>query len=73
MNQIRSNFQKILFENRLGLECLTQLYHGSKFYWWRKPEYLEKTTNLSQVNDNLFENIFCCDKIKYVGQVQLPM
>ena len=23
-------------------------------YWWRKPEYLEKTTNLPQVTDKLY-------------------
>ena len=28
-----------------------QLYRGSQFYWWRKPEYPEKTTDLSQVTD----------------------
>ena len=27
---------------------------GSQFYWWRKPEYLEKTTDLSQVTDKLY-------------------
>ena len=31
-----------------------QLYHGSQFYWWRKPEYPEKTTDLSQVTDKLY-------------------
>jgi len=31
-----------------------QLYRGSQFYWWRKPEYLEKTTNLLQVTDKLY-------------------
>jgi hypothetical protein len=31
-----------------------QLHHGCQFYWWRKPEYPEKTPDLSQVTDELY-------------------
>ena len=31
-----------------------QLYPGDQFYWWRKPEYPEKTTDLSEISVKLY-------------------
>ena len=55
MNKTKKEKMKNRFQTWFGLVygalTIFLLYRGCHLYWWRKPEYQEKTTDLSQFTD----------------------
>ena len=50
----------------MSLSTKFQNYMVAVSYWWRKPEYPEKTTNLPQVTDKLY-HIMCRVHVSKAG------
>jgi hypothetical protein len=53
-----------------------QLYSDHQFYWWRKPEYPEKTTDLPPVTDKpdhimLYQVYFACTGFELATSVMI--
>ena len=54
--------QYLHLENQREGGCVVIVFHyrGGPIYWWRKPEYPEKTTDLSPLTDK-FYHIMCIE------------
>ena len=44
-----------------------QLYSNCHFYWWRKPKYQEKTTDLSQATDKIYHIMLYLVHLTWTG------
>jgi len=51
---LKTNFESDTEYVLTPLSAIFQLYHGDQFYWWRKLEYTERTTDPGQATGKLY-------------------
>jgi hypothetical protein len=66
--------QCVLTKQRARFSFMLFIYRGGQFYWWRKPEDLEKTTSdLSLVTDKLYSILLYRVYLAWVGFERTPL
>jgi len=53
------------------LSTIFHLYQGGKLYWWKKPEYVEKITDLPHITDRLYHIMYCFGGVVYCTWINM--